>query len=106
MKKGQVSIFILIVLVIILASVFVSYIKISSTEKIENEVEGRVSEIGFAEPVKNYVESCLKGVSENSVGVIGIQEVITNIQSIIYRIDIFSILIISITTSILCLQNP
>ena len=73
MKKGQVSIFILIVLVIILASVFISYIKISSTEKIEAEVGGRVSEAGFAEPFKNYVESCLKSVSENSIGVIGIQ---------------------------------
>lgn len=67
MKKGQVSIFILVVGVVILASVFLSYIKISSTEKIEAEVEERVSDYLFPQQIESYVEECAKLSAKHSI---------------------------------------
>ena len=72
-KRGQVTIFILLMFVVLIAFSLLTYVRVIKIEKIVAETEKTASDLSFAEPVKNYIQSCLDDVSENSVGVIGIQ---------------------------------
>lgn len=66
-KRGQISIFILISLVILIAFSFIIYL--NSSEKAEVEI----SKIVSIEPIELFVNLCLNEIAEKGVYVIGLQ---------------------------------
>lgn len=73
MKRGQVTYFLLLALIIFLAFGFVSYIKNSSSSNIKTEIEKESFGATPSAQVKNYVENCLNLVSEEAVQILGWQ---------------------------------
>ena len=71
MNKGQVSIFVLLAVIVLITLFFINYTNTSTN--IDKELEESISSTGFSDSVKNYVDSCLREVSKNVVGLIGIQ---------------------------------
>ena len=66
-KRGQVSIFMIVALVILLIAGFYFYISLSSGKSKTNIVAAKVSKSPDADIVKSYAESCIRKISENAL---------------------------------------
>jgi len=72
-ERGQVSIFIILGLVIILSSSLIFYLNSMKSRETKSEVETSYETSLDIIPIKNYVESCIQMVGEEGIQLIGRQ---------------------------------
>ena len=73
MKKGQISYFLLIALILLISSSFVFYVNDLEPKKSKEKAEFEVASLDLASPIRNYVNLCLKKTGEDALYFIGLQ---------------------------------